>query len=109
MNQHVPPVTPVLDQGSLIQPVTGLELLEDMLRKFLFSHEGVPRQQAYQEKRHSFQHQQDQKPLPQAFQNHPGQGAASFPCSRASSKLISSNKWLSRSRGCHPRTSGLFK
>ena len=86
-----------------------LELLEDMLRKFLFSHEGVPRQQAYQEKRHSFQHQQDQKPLPQAFQNHPGQGAASFPCSRASSRLISSNKWLSRSRGCHPRTSGLFK
>lgn len=49
MNQHVPPVTPVLDQGSLIQPVTGLELLEDMLRKFLFPHEGVPRQQAYQE------------------------------------------------------------
>ena len=31
MNQHVPPVTPVLDQGSLIQPVTGLELLEDVL------------------------------------------------------------------------------
>ena len=86
-----------------------LELLEDVLRQLLLPHEGVARQQAYQEKRHGLQHQQDQKPLPQAFQNHPGQGAASFPCSLGAPRLMSSNKWLSSSRGCHPRTSGLFK
>lgn len=109
MDQHVPPVAPVLDQGALVQPVAGLELLEDVLRQLLLPHEGVARQQAYQEKRHGLQHQQDQKPLPQAFQNHPGQGAASFPCSLGAPRLMSSNKWLSSSRGCHPRTSGLFK